>query len=385
MSTSPQESGIRDAWHYHNPVKIHFGDRALNNLTTIAFKNPLIVTSKGTVARGAHRLITDRIKTAGPFIYDDVKPNPDISDLDSAALKLSSHSFDCIIGLGGGSVLDTAKIFSVLFSSSGDFNLAAHFGDSQPIPENPPVPVIAIPTTSGTGSEVTPFATVWDQTHSKKYSLATSGMFPQLALLDPVLTHSLPWDTTLATGLDALCQALESIWNRNATPLTIGIAQQAANLAWQCLRRGSEILGNPALRSDMMQASVLAGLAISQTRTALCHSISYPITARFGVPHGIACGVWMPRVLAFNSSADDGRLGQTAAILGFESTSALVDALEKLLVTSGAWNAFRLQVPDNSLLRDYTAEMLTPGRSDNNLRKVSASIIASQVLEIQDK
>jgi alcohol dehydrogenase len=206
-------------------------------------------------------------------------------------------------------------------------------------------------------------------------------MFPKLALLDPSLTESLPWEQTLFTGLDALCQALESIWNRNANALTQSYATMAAKLAWEALSQGRTILNSPTLRSMMMEASLLAGLAISQTRTALCHSISYPITAHYGVPHGLACGVWMPAVLKFNSANDDGRLHRIAHNLGFSSSSHLADGLELLLQTTGAWARFHDYIQDRGDLTRFISEMITPGRIDNNLRDVSTVQIKSILLE----
>jgi phosphonate metabolism-associated iron-containing alcohol dehydrogenase len=387
-------AAIPSSWGFHQPVEIHWGAEALDRLATLPFVNPLIVTTKGAVARGTAARVTakwsrgsgvgDKHAASEPLYYTAVAPNPDLGDLDDAARVLARHPIDAIIGLGGGSVLDTAKVFSVLLASPGPFSLAGHFRDGLPLPDCRPLPVIAIPTTAGTGSEVTPFATVWDSIHHKKFSLASAGMFPRLALLDPSLTHSLPWADTLPSGLDALCQALESIWNRFATPLTLGIAQQAASLAWHSLRHGTAILESPALRSDLMQASLLAGIAISQTRTALCHSISYPITARFAVPHGIACAVWMPQVLRFNLPADDGRLQQTARILGFPSADAFADALDELLVSLGAWDAFHSLVPDRAALSPHLNEMLTPDRADNNLRPATISQVEAIIQDPSD-
>lgn len=130
-------------------------------------------------------------------------------------------------------------------------------------------------------------------------------------------------------------------------------------------------------RGDLMEASLFAGLAISQTRTALCHSMSYPITARFGVPHGIACSVWMPGVLELNAKSDDGRLQRVASSLGFDSPKQLSRGIEKLLRELGAWEIFDRGVRDLGELLPYVDEMITPGRSDNNLRAAGIDEIAA--------
>ena len=166
------------------------------------------------------------------------------------------------------------------------------------------MPVTAIPTTSGTGAEVTPFATVWDSTTHKKHSLTGEHIYPTHALLDPELTLTLRRKETLYPALDTISHALESLWNKNRTPLSEAYATQALILANKALPIILEAPDNLEHRSRMQQASVLAGLAISQTRTAIAHSISYPLTSHFGVPHGLACSFtlpwlikeWLPRV-----------------------------------------------------------------------------------------
>jgi alcohol dehydrogenase len=235
-------------------------------------------------------------------------------------------------------------------------------------PGGAPLPLIAVPTTAGTGSEVTPFATIWDRARQKKYSLAQANLHPWVALLDPALTLSLPLETTISAGLDALSQALEAIWNRHATPLTTIYATQAARIALDTLPQLAQAPGDLSLRSQMMGASLLAGLAISQTRTALAHSMSYPITARYGLPHGLACSFTLPAILEFNAAADDGRLAQAAQALGSSSVARLHDRLERLLQTLGVDQLLRCYVPTPDELAILVPQMLTPGRADNNMR-----------------
>lgn len=361
------------SWSFHNPVEIKFAPASLTQVfERLPYHEVLFVTSRGMCGRGTARAVMAQWSGPRFHLFDNVLPNPDIRELDSAALLLADAPFDAILALGGGSVLDTAKVLSVLLANRGSFTLADHFHHGLPFPQKACLPLLAIPTTSGTGSEVTPFATVWDAAHKKKYSLSSPRMYPELAILDPSLTSDLPWEVTVPTGLDALCQGMESIWNRNATPLTMGIAETAVRLAWQCLERGREILKHPELRAQLMEASLLAGMAISQTRTALCHSISYPITARFGVPHGLACGIWMPQVLSFNAPADDGRLARLALLLGFASMPDFRKGLEQLLEKLEAWSQFEVYVPDKRILLPFVGEMMTLGRADNNLRDLSA-------------
>jgi alcohol dehydrogenase len=301
-------------------------------------------------------------------IVDCVTPNPTLYALDALAASHRSAHYDGIIALGGGSALDTGKVLAVLLGASAEFSLERHFRSAQSFPKHPPLPVIAIPTTSGTGSEVTPFATVWDERTHTKYSLSAESMFPTVALLDPELTHDLPWEITFPTGLDALCQAMESLWNRNSNPITVSYALRGAALAWEALQRGRDLMQSPPVRSELMEASLLAGLAISHTRTALCHSISYPLTSRFGLEHGSACAVTMPAVLSFNIPSDNGNLTLLARRLVDNEPTALVTALVQLLAKLGIQARVRDTVGSFERALAHVDEMFTPNRVGNNLR-----------------
>ena len=166
--------------------------------------------------------------------------------------------------------------------------------------------LIAVPTTAGTGSEVTPWATVWDREQQRKHSLHLPETWPEAAIVDPVLMRSLPDAVTLQSGLDALSHALEAIWNRNANPVSDALALAAARSILVTLPTLLRAPDDMALREAMAIAALQAGLAFSNTRTALAHSLSYPMTLRFGLPHGIACSFTLPLVarLAIGRSAE---------------------------------------------------------------------------------
>jgi len=336
----------------------------------------LLITSPGMVRRGTADTVMKAWSGVEWEVCAEVEPNPRLDALDQLADRLQGCRAEGMVGLGGGSAVDSAKILGVLLGMKGKFSLHRHFREGQPLPQGGSIPVIAIPTTSGTGSEVTPFATVWDLKESRKYSLSGDPLFPQAALLAPELTYGLPWEVTLATGMDALCQAMESIWNRHASPITLELARHAAREAWQVMRQGNAVLDSPELRERLMKASLLAGLAISQTRTALCHSISYPITARFGVPHGMACGFVLPAVLRFNAVADDGRLQELALDLGFTSAATLADGLESWLKEMGIPALLTRHGVTPDKLISLVPEMITPGRADNNLRRAEGDDVA---------
>lgn len=356
-------------WSFHNPVRIEFGvGCVVPALGRLSQRRLLLVTTPGMTKRGRTAWLQQACNGRIAGVFDGVTPNPTMTALDALAAEYRAGNYDGVLALGGGSALDTGKVLAVLLGGPSEFSLGGHFLSGQLLPTEAPLSVIAIPTTSGTGSEVTPFATVWDDRTCKKYSLAGEQMFPALALLDPELTYDMPWNVTFPTGLDALCQAFESLWNRNANPVTTGHALRGAKLAWDALYQGRALMQSHKARSDLMEASLLAGLAISHTRTALCHSISYPLTSRFGLEHGSACAVTMPAVLEFNLPVNSRELTLLARSLVDGLPPALVSSLIRLLKDLGIPARVEQTIGIFDRTFSLVDEMLTPGRAGNNLR-----------------
>lgn len=299
-----------DTWHHYNPVQIEASsiDSLPNWMQKLSTRSQLgnvkngkwlLVTSEGMTKRG----VTDRVKTltsefkASWFVHDNVSPNPELDDLDALTERLQSEKIIGVVALGGGSVIDAAKVLAVTLPSGARNPLKICFREGLGQNWNAKLPLIAIPTTSGTGAEVTPFATVWDKTSHKKHSVTGHLIIPDIALLDPTLTVSLPKSETLNTGLDAISHSCESLWNKNKTPVSESLARHALALLRVALPK---VLSSPDdinARTTMQQGSVLAGIAISHTRTALAHSISYPLTIHYNVPHGLACSFTLPGLI----------------------------------------------------------------------------------------
>lgn len=243
----------------------------------------LLVTSKGFVKRGTVSRLLESLGADRVTVFDDVTPNPEKSHLQRASGDFDGKGIQQVIALGGGSVIDAAKVFCGLLSYPS-YSLDELL--STDVVENR-INLIAIPTTSGTGAEVTPFATVWQSDISKKYSLY--GVRPNTAVLDSSLTNSLPEKQTLYPSLDALSHAIESLWNINSTEQSREYALYAIDLICDNLPL---VLNNPdnfLARKNLQIASSAAGMAISITKTAIAHAISYPLTMQFNVPHGLAC------------------------------------------------------------------------------------------------
>jgi len=358
-------------WSFHNPVKVTFGPGITSALAAPAScERGAYFTSPGFTERGLTDKLAALFSGCNLDIIDDVRPNPGITDVEAYRARLQGRGIQFVVGVGGGSVLDTAKALSYLLSiEDPGFSLRTHFNDKESLPDNRPLPLIAVPTTAGTGSEVTPFATIWDMAEKKKHSLARPDLFPAAALLDPELTLTLPREITVTTALDVLSHALESVWNHNANPVTIGLAAQAIDIFLSTL---PVLLDNPqnlGYRSKMLTASLFGGLAISSTRTALAHSISYPVTAFLGAPHGLACGFTLPALLEFNLRGDqEGRLEAAASMAGYGSAGALAENIRAVFKEAGVGELMaRYEMTGQNILK-LAPEMFTPERAGNNLR-----------------
>ncbi|EJL86972.1 phosphonate metabolism-associated iron-containing alcohol dehydrogenase [Herbaspirillum sp. CF444] len=299
-------------WNYHNPVAVRAGSGSLAQLPALLDgRRALLITFPEAAPLGLETRIAELLGPQLAGIENAVQPNPDVSWLAAMYERVwRDHAdVDCIVAFGGGSVIDCAKAM-LSKTSSGRFDaLLSHLQgrqDGAPLSGDGAKMLIAIPTTAGTGSEVTPWATIWDAAAGKKYSLHQDWTWPQAAIIDAQLMLSLPRDMTLASGLDALSHALESIWNVNRNPVSASLAATAARSIVDTLPALLEHPRDLALRERMAVAALQAGLAFSNTKTALAHSLSYDITLHHGVTHGIACSFSLPHVmaLAFGNAAD---------------------------------------------------------------------------------
>lgn len=328
-------------WNYHNPVRVCAGSGSLAQLPALLNgARALLITFPQAAALGLEARIAQLLGAQLAAIDNTVQPNPDVSWLAPMYERIwhRHDDVDCIIALGGGSVIDCAKAMLADTDSNDFAPLLTHLRDGASLTANRTKTLIAIPTTAGTGSEVTPWATIWDAAAGSKYSLHQYWTWPRAAIIDPQLMLSLPHSVTLAGGLDALSHALESIWNIHRNPVSASLAATAAR---QILATLPALLARPddlVLRERMAGAALQAGLAFSNTKTALAHSLSYDITLQHGVAHGIACSFSLPRVmqLAFGHASDvDALLLQIfdAADLR-QASDTLTDFLERLSVST---------------------------------------------------
>lgn len=317
-------------WSYRNPVDVRFGAGSFAWLADAIAGRPYALITYGDAFFGGLAQRLEKVAGAPVLIIDDIAPNPDISLLEVQTARFSDLETppSVVVALGGGSVIDSAKVFA---AARGDFAaMDAYLKKHAGAQTLSPWPLIAVPTTAGTGSEVTCWGTVWDNAGGVKYSLAHPGLYPEYSIVDPELMIGKPRELTIQTGLDALSHSLESLWNRSANPVSMAHAITAARGVLATLPQLANDLSNLELRARMARAATLAGFAFSNTKTAIAHSLSYPITLRHGVPHGIACSFSLPMIIR-SVAGEGGICGEgLQAIFGCDVQKA-ADYLEALL------------------------------------------------------
>jgi phosphonate metabolism-associated iron-containing alcohol dehydrogenase len=318
---------------FHNPVDTRFGWGSLRELADLtAHQSVALVTFPEARGLGLVDRIQGLLGDRLVYVIEDVQPNPDVGQLRATYEQFWQQAGDCqtLVAVGGGSAIDTAKAL-IVGTESGHFDeLLALLATGKPfVPARSKI-LIAAPTTAGTGSEVTPWATIWDSASHKKYSLHLECTWPKVAIIDPELMLTVPGGVTVSTGLDALSHALESVWNINANPVSDTFAMSAIADILECLPLLRRDLSNKDLRSRMALAALKAGLAFSNTKTALAHSISYEMTLHYGLPHGIACSFTLPLVLGLAWGQDAARDRILQRIFGNDLNKAQNQLLEFL-------------------------------------------------------
>lgn len=359
------------------PRILHIGAGASTQvgsvLETLGCSRPLIVTDASMVKLG----YVERLQAHLPpsDVYADTVPEPTEASIIAGVEKVKTGNYDCIIALGGGSPIDSAKAIAILGKYGGrmrDYKVPR-------IVNEPGLPVIAIPTTAGTGSEATRVTVITDDERDEKMLCLGMGFLPIAALVDFELTLSLPPRTTADTGIDALTHAIEAYVSKKANPYTDSQALQAMQLIAPHLRRAYHDGSDRAAREAMMLGATLAGIAFSNASVALVHGMSRPIGAFFHVPHGLSNAMLLPTVTAYSIPAASARYADCARAMQVASTDdSDTMANHKLLEELRALNE-ELQVPTPAafginrfaffnLTRTMADQALASGSPGNNPR-----------------
>ncbi len=284
-------------------------------LGKFGLRRPLIVTDPFMVSSGLVERCRDPLAQAGIAvdIFSETVPEPIDTVVEAGAARLADGSFDCLIGFGGGSPIDTAKAMTILASGGGkmrDYKVPVQA-------DRAALPVIAIPTTAGTGSECTRFTVITDTERDEKMLIAGLGALPLAAIVDYELTFSVPPRTTADTGVDSLTHALEAYVSRRANPFSDALALAAMTLIGRHIQAAYTEPNNARAREGMMLGASQAGLAFSNSSVALVHGLSRPIGAHFHVPHGLSNAMLLPAVTQFSVEGAPQRYAEAARRIGF--------------------------------------------------------------------
>jgi alcohol dehydrogenase len=309
------------------PTRVQFGRGIVATLAEEAERfgatRVMVVTDPGVLAIGLVEPLVQQLEDAGleVTVFDQVQPNPrDLHCIEGADLA-RSKGIDLFVGLGGGSPIDTAKCIAVLLTNGGHPRDWEDFGALQ----HDPVPVIAIPTTAGTGSEVSPSAIITDTVRRKKMNLFDPRICPRVALVDPELTFSVPPSVTAATGMDALSHAIDSLHCLLDTPASDAMALEGARLNAKYLERAFADGGDIEARCGMAQASLVAGIAVGITDVSGCHSIAEAIGAVYDHAHGVCCAIGLPMIMRFNLPASTDKYARLAHAFALDTSDLDAD------------------------------------------------------------
>jgi alcohol dehydrogenase class IV len=323
-------------WFFRSP-EIVFGEGALDHLADLEGQRAFIVTDENIAHLGFVELVQNRLREAGieSSLFAEVEPDPCLQTVQRAGLQAAAYEPDWIVGLGGGSCLDAAKAVWFLYerpeldlegiSPFEDFGLGAK------------ARLIAIPTTSGTGSEATIAAILTDLDECRKMALGSAELLPTLSIVDPLFTRDLPPEITANTGIDALTHAIEGYTTSWHNDFSDGLCLKAIQLVFEYLPRAYELgARDPEARERMHNAATIAGLGFGNAMAALAHALGHALGAAFHVPHGRTVGLFLPYTIEFTARSGESRYADIARLLGLpaqdevEGAASLVAAIRDL-------------------------------------------------------
>jgi alcohol dehydrogenase class IV len=377
------------------PRMLQVGGGAVRQIADILGKfglsRPLVVTDPFMVSSGHVNHCLDPLAAAGVgvTVFSDTVPDPTDTVIEAGVAQLQGGNFDCLIGFGGGSPIDTAKAMAILAAGGGkmrDYKVpfAADRGA---------LPVIAIPTTAGTGSECTRFTVITDTENDEKMLIAGLGALPLAAIVDYEMTYSVPARTTADTGVDSLTHALEAFVSKRANPFSDALAVSAMALIGRHIRTAYAEPRNALAREGMMLGATQAGLAFSNASVALVHGMSRPIGAHFHVPHGLSNAMLLPAVTRFSVGDAEGRYAEASRCVGFaDERDSDASAAAKLVAGLEALNR-QLSVPSpeeygidetvwNGKVELMAEQALASGSPGNNPRVPDKAEIVSLYHEV---
>lgn len=318
-------------WEFNLPVKLAFGnnrhERIYDYICEIGGEVGVLVCSRSFAGNG---LADKLVKLSGgkiKAVFSDIRPNPTTDNVNACVDVMRSIGADFAVALGGGSPMDCCKAACAI--AKGDDKIEAYHSGGKAISADEAIPMIAVTTTSGTASEVTNISVLTDLAKNLKQPMNDPAMYPKIAVIDPVLTLTVPPQITASTGLDVLSHAIESYWATLNQPICSACSVYAARLVFEYLERAYNHPDDLLAREKMAEASIVAGVAFSHPRTTGSHACSFPLTNIYGVPHGEACAFTLDYFVKFNAehADEDGRITAFARDCGFDTPDAMADEI----------------------------------------------------------
>jgi alcohol dehydrogenase class IV len=313
---SPAPSELRS---FACPTRVLYGvgssGQVGREVVALGGRRCLLVTEPGVAAIGVADAVERSLLEAGlaVSVYDGVVPNPEVESVDAGASAARQVGADVLVGVGGGSSLDTAKLIGLLVAAN-ETSVYRYFGD--PVVSRPILPLVAIPTTAGTGSEVAWAAIVNKKSTGERLSLVSARLAARLAIVDPTFAARMPPRLAAGTGMDALAHAVEGFTSKRATPFGEAFAAEAIRLIGGSLVPLVEEPGNLEAAERMALAATMAGLVLNLSSVNLGHALARPLSAWYGVHHGLSVGIVLPRIVAFNAVGNEDRFARIAHLLG---------------------------------------------------------------------
>ncbi|WP_255194403.1 iron-containing alcohol dehydrogenase [Natronobeatus ordinarius] len=373
----------------HGPELVSGLDRSrtlATQLDALGVERPMLVTDETLVEVGVLEPAIESLEGAGrPYaLFDEVEPNPRSVTVERGAERAVDEGVDGIVAVGGGSSIDAGKAIAVLAPNGGEW---ADYGGTPDV-DRSSLPTVCVPTTVGTGSEVTPGTVITDAERDVKVTTRSPELFADVALLDPALCESLPPRVTAATGMDSLTQAIEAYLNPEANPITDALALEAVRLLGRSLRPAVAGTDLEAL-AELQVATAMEGIAFHNAGLGLVHGLSEPVSGAFHTGHGITNAVLLPVVLEFNLIACPDRYARLAEAMGVrteglstrEAAGAFVDAVRELADDVDIPAGLEELGVDRDALPELADEAVDHGNSLENPRVASRA----QLLELYER
>jgi alcohol dehydrogenase class IV len=332
-----EREGQTMRFEFATATQILFGAGTLNEVgkAVAALGQRALVVTGNTLGRAGDIVALLEAQGVGVTTFQ-VPGEPTVQLAAEGVAAARAADCDVVVGIGGGSAIDCGKAIAALVSNSGNIiDYLEVIGAGRPL-TRPPLPYIAIPTTAGTGAEVTRNAVLASPAHAVKVSLRSPLMLPRLALIDPELTYSLPPDVTASTGMDALTQVLEPFVSPRANPMTDAFAREGLVRAARSLRAAYEQPDNAAAREDMALVSLFGGLALANAGLGAVHGYAAPLGGMFPIPHGVACARLLPFVMEANLQALRQRQPDSPAIARYREVAQILTGSDHASAEDGA-------------------------------------------------